>query len=112
MDSLLLLLLLMAVLIVPSFLMQRRQKRRMDEITRIQEELTIGQRVITTAGMHATVRGVDEKTVELEVAPGVVSVYEKIAIVRNLTKEQLAAADVEKQVDSASDDAISDVEEN
>lgn len=93
MESMILLILIAAVLVLPSLMIQRRQKRRLDEIRRVQENVTPGDVVITTAGLHATVQAVAETTVELESSPGVVSTYEKFAIVQNLSAEQAAAAE-------------------
>lgn len=86
MESIFLLVILLAVLVLPSFLLQRRQKRRLDEIRAIQESVAPGDKIVTTAGLHATVLAVTGETVTLEISPGVVSTWEKFAVVQNLSR--------------------------
>lgn len=88
----LLLILIVLLLFVPQFLLQRRQKKQVQELKQLQDNLAIGQRVMTTAGLHAVVRGIEETTVDLEIAPGVVSTWEKFAVLRNLSEEAEAAS--------------------
>ncbi|MCS4489226.1 preprotein translocase subunit YajC [Corynebacterium sp. ES2794-CONJ1] len=95
MDSIFLLILILAVVFVPSFLMQRKQRRKIQEIHELQEALMINDQVLTTAGLHGTVVGIAEATVELETSPGVVSTWEKAVVVRNLTQEQRTLPDHE-----------------
>ncbi|GGG68924.1 preprotein translocase subunit YajC [Corynebacterium pelargi] len=86
--NLLLLILLLVVLILPTLMMQRRQRRELARIHQVQEELVIGDHVLSNSGLHAIVRGIDETTVELETSPSNISVWEKAVIVRNLTREE------------------------
>lgn len=90
MENAILLILLLLILFVPTFLMQRRQRRQLEKITSIQEALTIGEEVVTTAGIHALVRGISESEVVLEIAQGMEVTFEKTAVVRSLTKERAA----------------------
>jgi preprotein translocase subunit YajC len=46
----------------------------------MQESLTIGTPVMTTSGLHGTVAALGEKTVDLEIAPGVVVTFARPAI--------------------------------
>ena len=61
----------------------------------------IGDVIITTAGLRATIRGIADTTVELETSPGVVSTWEKHVVIKNLTQEKkaqpAAAAEPEQQ---------------
>ena len=58
-----------------------RQRKKIQEQQRtLQESLTPGTPVMTTAGLHGTVAGLGEKTVDLEVAPGVVVTFARQAI--------------------------------
>ncbi|MEY6446043.1 preprotein translocase subunit YajC [Corynebacterium pseudotuberculosis] len=91
-TNFLLLIALLLVLVLPSFLLQKKQKRRMQELKELQDSVMIGDVVVTTAGLHATIWGIDAETVELETSPGVVSTYEKFAVVKNLTAETNKAA--------------------
>ena len=64
--------LLIAVLIVPMVLMGRKQKKAMQQQQELQNSLSVGDRVMTTSGLYATVTDTsDDATIELEVAPGV-----------------------------------------
>lgn len=86
MESILPLILILLILIVPSVLIQMRQRRKLEEFKTIQASLEVGEEVLTTAGMHARVHAVGAETVDLEVAPGVVSRFEKFAVVKSLSK--------------------------
>ncbi|TFV54218.1 preprotein translocase subunit YajC [Geodermatophilus sp. DF01-2] len=58
-----------------------RQRKKLQEQQRaLQESLTPGTPVMTTAGLHGTVVGLGEGTVDLEVAPGVVVTFARQAI--------------------------------
>jgi preprotein translocase subunit YajC len=58
----------------------RRQKRAMQATIDLHESLQPGDRVHTTSGMEATVVEIAEDTVDLEVAPGVVTRWMKLAV--------------------------------
>ncbi|PTR27769.1 preprotein translocase subunit YajC [Rhodococcus sp. OK519] len=72
--------LLILALLVPMFLGIRRQKKEMKKTTDLQDSLKIGDRVMTTAGLHATVAGLDDATVDLEIAPGVVTTWSRMVV--------------------------------
>lgn len=58
-----------------------RQRKKVQEQQRaLQESLTPGTPVMTTAGLHGTVAALGEGTVDLEVAPGVVVTFARQAI--------------------------------
>ena len=97
--SIILLILILLVLMIPSLIIQRKQRRHLDTIRQLQENLIIGDVIITTAGLHAIIRGIADTTVELETSPGVVSTWEKYAVIKNLTQEKKAqpAAAVEPE---------------
>lgn len=81
MDSSLLLLLLLVLLSLPLLLGSRRQRRAMQEAQRLQSSLAVGERVMTTSGLHATVVGVDdEATIDLDIAPGVRTTWVRAAV--------------------------------
>lgn len=54
----------------------------MSEIQKLQDALQPGDRIVTTAGLHATVVSVSEELVTLETAPGIVTTWEKMSVVR------------------------------
>lgn len=62
------------------FLILRPQQKRQKERTKLLESVKKGDRVITNGGLHATVAGLDEKTVLLQVADNVKVKYERSAI--------------------------------
>lgn len=69
-------------------LMIRPQRARMKQMTAVQRSLEPGRRVVTTAGLHATVTEVDGDTVLLEIAPGVVARFSVQAVVRTLPEDE------------------------
>ncbi len=62
------------------YLASRRQKRAMQATIDLHESLRPGDRVHTTSGLQATVVDIAEDTVDLEIAPGVVTTWVKLAI--------------------------------
>jgi preprotein translocase subunit YajC len=70
------------VLILGGFMYasSRRQKRAMQATIDLHESLRPGDRVHTTSGMEATVAAIADDTVDLEIAPGVVTTWMKLAI--------------------------------
>jgi preprotein translocase subunit YajC len=83
------------------FVMIRPQRNRQRKAQEQQNAVTPGTRVRTTAGMYATVVGVDGDDVILEVAPGVEVRYVKRAIMQVLPGE-------EPEPDYAADDESTD----
>ncbi|OBJ55927.1 preprotein translocase subunit YajC [Mycobacterium sp. 1423905.2] len=58
----------------------RRQRRAMQATIDLHESLQPGDRVHTTSGMEATIVSLTEDTVDLEIAPGVVTTWMKLAV--------------------------------
>ena len=73
-------LLLALVFVVLIVLPARQRKKIQQQQQEMQNSLTIGTPVMTTAGLHGTVAGLGEKSVDLEVAPGVVVTFARQAI--------------------------------
>ena len=72
---------ILALLAVMLFVLPARQRKRMQaQAQEMQESLTVGTPVMTTSGLHGTVAALGEKTVELEIAPGVVATFARAAI--------------------------------
>ncbi len=61
------------------FLMVRPNKRRMAEYQKMLDSLQVGNRVMA-AGIYGNIKKINEKTVELEVAKGVVIEVNKNAV--------------------------------
>ncbi len=58
----------------------RRQKKAMQATVDLHESLKVDDRVHTTSGLQATIKGITDDTVELEIAPGVITTWMKIAV--------------------------------
>jgi len=100
MDQLILPLLL-ALLFVPLVLSFRKQRRQFGDMQRLQSSLNVGDRVMTTSGMQGTIVALADETVDLEIAPGVVTTW-----VRQAVRERLV--DHEDEPAEADDDAVAD----
>jgi preprotein translocase subunit YajC len=62
------------------FFASRRQRRALQATIDLHESLQIGDRVHTTSGLQATVTGITDDSVDLEISPGVVTTWMKLAI--------------------------------
>ncbi len=72
---------LLALAVLLLFVLPARQRKRMQaQAQALQESLTIGTPVMTTSGIYGTVVALAEKTVDLELAPGVVVTFARPAI--------------------------------
>ncbi len=74
-------LIIVALLIVMLFVLPARQRKRMAaQAQALQESLTVGTPVMTTSGLHGTVAALDDRTVDLEIAPGIVVTFARQAV--------------------------------
>ena len=73
------------VALIGYFLIVRPQRARSRQLQTVRESLAVGSRVMTTAGLYATVTAVDETTVDLEIADGVRVTFASAAVVRVLS---------------------------
>ncbi|MDH6122783.1 preprotein translocase subunit YajC [Kitasatospora sp. GAS204A] len=73
-------LLILLLPIAAIFLMFRSQKKRQQQAQTMQSALEPGAAVRTIGGMYAQVIAINESSVELEIAPGVVTHFSKSAI--------------------------------
>ena len=62
------------------FFASRRQKKAMRATIDLHDSLQIGDRIHTTSGMEGTITGINDDSVELEIAPGVITTWMKIAV--------------------------------
>jgi preprotein translocase subunit YajC len=62
------------------FFASRRQKKAMQATIDLHDSLTVGDRIHTTSGLQATIVGLGDDTVDLEIAPGVVTTWMKLAV--------------------------------
>src|ERR1700746_888026 len=58
----------------------RRQRRAMQATIDLHESLRPGDRVHTSSGLEATILAITDDTVDLEIAPGVVTTWMKLAV--------------------------------
>lgn len=82
------------------FFASRRQKRAMQATIDLHESLQIGDRVHTTSGLQGTITGITDDDVELEIAPGVVTTWMKLAVRDKIDQED----SVEPVIDQATAD--------
>ena len=62
------------------FFASRRQKKAMQATIDLHNSLKVGDRVHTTSGLQATITGITDDNVDLEIAPGVVTTWMKLAV--------------------------------
>jgi preprotein translocase subunit YajC len=75
------------------FVLVRPQKRRQLEQARLLDNLQVGDEVVTSGGIYGTIRGLDDGTVDLEVASGVVLRVARGAIAQRIEPEAHPADD-------------------
>lgn len=69
------------------FLLIRPQRMQQKKLQEQQKAMKNGDKVVTAGGIHGIVRDIDEKTVKVEVASGVLIKFEKSSIVGFASKE-------------------------
>lgn len=62
------------------FFASRKQKKAMQATIDLHESLTIGDRIHTTSGLEGTIVGITDDSIDLEIAPGVVTTWMKLAV--------------------------------
>jgi preprotein translocase subunit YajC len=62
------------------FFASRRQRKAMQATIDLHNSLQIGDRVHTTSGLHGTITAITDDDVDIEIAPGVVTTWMKLAI--------------------------------
>src|ERR1700739_4856068 len=80
MNNLILFLPFVLIMVGFMYVSSRRQKRAMQATIDLHESLRPGDRVHTTSGMEPTFVALADDTVDLEIAPGVVTTWMKLAI--------------------------------
>lgn len=76
----LLLPLMIIVLIVLMFLQSSKQRKAVKALRDMQDSLAVGDKVLTTSGVHATIVSIGEETLGLEIAPGVRTQWDRRVI--------------------------------
>jgi preprotein translocase subunit YajC len=88
------------------YMQSRRQKRALQATIDLHDSLRVGDRVHTTSGMQATVTAIDDDTVDLEIAPGVVTTWMKLAIRDRILPDD--PEDLDEDLDEDSDEDPAD----
>lgn len=91
MDSSLLFPILLVLLGGFMYLSIRRQKKRMAEVTDMQNSVGTGARVQLTSGLYGTVIDTNSDCVDVEIAPGVITRWNKLAVREVVATDDAAA---------------------
>ncbi len=78
---------LLIVMAAFMFFASRRQKRSLQHTIDLHESLSVGDQVHTTSGLQGTIIGITDDNVDLEIAPGVVTTWMKLAIRNRIEPE-------------------------
>jgi preprotein translocase subunit YajC len=105
MESLVLFLPLVLVMVALMFFQSRRQRRATQATIDLHESLRPGDRVHTTSGLEASIVAIADDTVDLEIAPGVVTTWMKLAV-----RDRILPDD--EQVDLDADEDAEDLAES
>ena len=62
------------------FFASRRQKKAMQATIDLHNSLQVGDQIHTTSGLQGTITGIGDDYVDLEIAPGVVTTWMKLAV--------------------------------
>ena len=92
--------------VIPSFMAMRKQRQRQTDMQALQNSLKPGEPIVTAGGVHGVVRNTSDKDVDLEIAPGVVVTFDKMAVIR--TEQE--ANELERP--AAAEEANGDAEDN
>lgn len=80
------------------FFASRRQRKQMQDTIDLHNSLKVGDRVHTTSGLQGTIARIDDDNVDLEIAPGVVTTWMKLAVRDRIEAETEAADDLTSAV--------------
>lgn len=104
MESIIVFLPLILVMGAFLFFANRRQRKALDATIDLHDSLAVGDRVHTTSGLQGTIAAVSDDTVDLEIAPGVVTRWMKLAVRDKIVDE---AEDTDDTAEEASRDVES-----
>lgn len=83
----------------------RRQRRAMQATIDLHDSLQPGERVHTTSGLEATIVAIVDDTIDLEIAPGVVTTWMKLAIRDRILPDD----DIDEELNEDLDKDVDDV---
>lgn len=95
--TLLLIILVVWALVWFVFIVPSRRKRTSHSA--MQDSVDVGDEIITAGGLHAHVREVDDDTLRVEIAPGVVATLDRRAVAA-------VAREIEVEAEDEEDDAL------
>ncbi len=100
--------LLIVLAFVLLFILPARQRKKLAERQRVmQEALQIGTPIMLTSGLYGTVAGLQETSLDVEIAAGTVVRYARAAVLEVRTQTDAATdgggVDLDKRADGASD---------
>lgn len=82
----------------------RRQRRAMQATIDLHDSLQPGERVHTTSGLEATIVAIADDTIDLEIAPGVVTTWMKLAIRDRILPDDNIDEELNEDLDKDVDD--------
>ncbi len=93
--------------------MQTRQRKKIQaRQADLQAALSVGAPILLTCGLYGDVAGLDDATVDVEIAPGVVSRFARAAVLEVRTEDKapdIADSDTDSEIDTEVDtDAATD----
>ena len=84
------------------FFASRRQKKAMQATIDLHNSLQVGDRVHTTSGLQGEIRAITDDNVELEIAPGVVTTWMKLAVRDRILEDDDLDDDIDDLVEPES----------
>lgn len=90
---------LLIVLAAFMFFASRRQKKAMQATIDLHNSLQIGDRIHTTSGLQGTITAITDDTIDLEIAPGVVTTWMKLAV-RDRIEDEVDESDESEPTES------------
>jgi preprotein translocase subunit YajC len=78
------------------FFASRRQKKAMQATIDLHNSLKIGDRIHTTSGLQGTITGITDDNIDLEIAPGVVTTWMKLAVRDRIEADTDEATDADE----------------
>ncbi|MGV0869946.1 preprotein translocase subunit YajC [Corynebacterium kalidii] len=101
MEFILLILIVLVFLGLP-VLSMRKQSKQINEIKSFQAQLEPGMIVQMTSGIHARISEVGTTTVDLEVAPGVTTTWDRSAVLKLVETPDADTVEDQEQVEESS----------
>ncbi len=89
------------------FFASRRQKKAMQATIDLHDSLRVGDRIHTTSGLEGKIAGITDDSVDLEIAPGVVTRWMKLAV-----RERIEPGDDEPTLDAAGPTGATEITES